>query len=576
MAILEKEVLIEITYTTSEHYEKLGYEIPRYLDKRGVLRIKKIKTLVKTEHLSKGASVRIVKICDECGKTEHNKRFVDILNQRENGDGKDRCFKCGKKRKGYLQSISISYEKSLEFCAKRDNKEYLLNEFSSKNERKPDQVAYQSNHTFIWNCFKCGSEYPMRMNNRTSINQNSCPYCSGQKVNYTNCLATTHPDIIKFLTNSEDAHKYTNGSGSKINFTCPDCRDISKKSISNVVRHGFACSKCGDGLSYPEKFMTNLLMQLKMEFKSQKYFDWSANKRYDFYIPYSHAIVETHGAQHYNERTFNYLGGKSLKEEQENDQLKEKLAIENGIEHYIVINCSVSKPEFIKQEIIRSELSNLLNLNNVNWHECNKYACNSLVKLVCDLYEKEPRSTVELGELLGLERSTVCRYLNQGAKLGMCSYDGKEVQKELGRLNGGKNAIKIVQLSLDGEFIKEWDSARDMGRGLGIHSAVIPKVCSGVLNQTGGFRFMYKDDYEKNGILPSKDNRPKVVQLSKEGEFIKEYRNANDANKALGKVKTAVKSIHLCCKGEYKTAFGYKWMYKEDYDKQFNKVLITK
>lgn len=44
---------------------------------------------------------------------------------------------------------------------------------------------------------------------------------------------------------------------------------------------------------------------------------------------------------------------------------------------------------------------------------------------------------------------------------------------------GESNSKPIIQSTLDGEFIKEWKSASDAGKTLGINSASISKCCAG-------------------------------------------------------------------------------------------------
>ena len=51
------------------------------------------------------------------------------------------------------------------------------------------------------------------------------------------------------------------------------------------------------------------------------------------------------------------LGGRTLEEEQENDELKKSLAIKNGIKDYLVIDCRESEMEFIKSNILKSQLN---------------------------------------------------------------------------------------------------------------------------------------------------------------------------------------------------------------------------
>lgn len=131
--------------------------------------------------------------------------------------------------------------------------------------------------------------------------------------------------------------------------------------------------------SYPEKIIASLLKILNVDFSREVVFPWSMNilddkgrrvfKRYDFYIPSLSTIIEVHGAQHY-EGGFEYLGGRSLDEEIENDRLKKVLAVDNGVEHYITINASISSVEYIKNSVIANkEFCELFNIENINWNE---------------------------------------------------------------------------------------------------------------------------------------------------------------------------------------------------------------
>jgi hypothetical protein len=100
MAILEKEVLIKIDNRNFIYYKKLGYNINQYLDKSAVLRVKRgTEILVKIEDLQK-CSVKVTRICDICGEHTENKAYSEIIKERENGDGKDRCLKCANIKRG--------------------------------------------------------------------------------------------------------------------------------------------------------------------------------------------------------------------------------------------------------------------------------------------------------------------------------------------------------------------------------------------------------------------------------------------------------------------------------------------
>lgn len=60
-----------------------------------------------------------------------------------------------------------------------------------------------------------------------------------------------------------------------------------------------------------------------------------------------------------------------------------------------------------------------------------------------------------------------------------------------------------------------------------------------------------------------------ILQLSKEGLFIKEFSSITQANNELN-----INCGHIgsCCRGERKTCGGYKWMYLEDYLNNIKKV----
>lgn len=76
-------------------------------------------------------------------------------------------------------------------------------------------------------------------------------------------------------------------------------------------------------------------------------------------------------------------------------------------------------------------------------------------------------------------------------------FKGKPNYKNRGENNGmyGKtpaNVRKIIQLTLDGIFIKEWQSLKEAAKELGLSSPNILKVCTGERKKCGGFKWEYK------------------------------------------------------------------------------------
>ena len=57
----------------------------------------------------------------------------------------------------------------------------------------------------------------------------------------------------------------------------------------------------------------------------------------------------------------------------------------------------------------------------------------------------------------------------------------------------------VLQLSLTGELIREYPSAKECGRN-GFDSSTVTKCCNGKQKTHKGFRFMYADDYKEKQL----------------------------------------------------------------------------
>ena len=73
-------------------------------------------------------------------------------------------------------------------------------------------------------------------------------------------------------------------------------------------------------------------------------------------------------------------------------------------------------------------------------------------------------------------------------------------------LTNGKCSKPVLQLSLSGDLIREWESTQECGRN-GFNQGAVAACCRGEEKTHKGFRFMYYDDYkeqqfEKLGCLP--------------------------------------------------------------------------
>lgn len=425
MSILESEIEVTLRGVSAIYYERLGYIVPKKLSKSGKEIIDYSETLlIKTKDLGKGSVVKVTKICDMCGKKINNQRYDGIIRSRNNGDGKDRCFECGRKKAGDSNHTRCLYEDSLEYHFKTNSLEFFLEDFYDNNNISPNSI------------FK--------------------------------------------------------GSGRKYKFKCPRCSTLKEVEPKTILRQGFSCSKCGDGISYPEKFMFNLLEQLDLNFETQKKFNWADGKLYDFYLPSFNLIIETHGLQHYD--GWGTMG--NSEEIKENDRIKEFMAKNNGIPTYVVVDCRDSSLKWMKDSILKSELSDIFNLSKIDWLKCHEYSCSSLIKLSCDLWNRGIKSASEIGIKLSFSATTISKYLKKGYEIGWCDYDPMEAKRESGRNAGKRKRIPVSQFTMNGEYLRDWDSMSEVEKVLGIHNSKISMVCKGKRKSAGGFKWEYKEEYK--------------------------------------------------------------------------------
>jgi len=352
---------------------------------------------------------------------------------------------------------------------------------------------------YKYRCLVCGN-IDTKMESSFERGQ-GCNVCSGKKILIGfNDMWTTHSQIAKLLKYPEIGYVISFGSDKKQIFICPDCGSEKEISPITLIRHGLACPKCSDGISYPNKFVFGILSQLNIKFKTEEIFDWAKDKRYDFYIPSMNIIIEANGVQHYDETT----RGRSLKEEFANDELKGKLALKNGIESekYIPIDCRESEMKWIKGNVLDSNLVNFFDLSNINWVECHKYACKSLVETVCNLWNEGLYDTKKIGEVLKLSKPTVISFLKKGKETGICSYDAKEELRKCGMNTGGLglNKKKVICVTTN----KIFDSLTMAGKSIEISDNGIRSCCRG-RNKSAGKHpitgeklvWMYYDEYLK-------------------------------------------------------------------------------
>lgn len=137
----------------------------------------------------------------------------------------------------------------------------------------------------------------------------------------------------------------------------------------------------------------------------------------------------------------------------------------------------------------------------------------------------------------------------------------KRIASIMATKRNGKN--KIVQYSLNGEKIKEWDCIIDAAKQLNIPDSNICKclINSYGRNSAGGFRWAYYEKPIKTEKIKNKNRIKRAIyQYNVDGSFIKEWESASKASKET-KINRA--NIIMCALGNQKTAGNFKWAYKD-------------
>jgi len=378
---------------------------------------------------------------------------------------------------------------------------------------KPDKegnVYKQKVKYYKYLCRKCGWSDGWTTESLLINRKDSCACCRGfVSVLGINTIWDTDRWMVDLGVSEEDAKRYTKGSGALINVDCPHCGNTKKIKVDTIRSNKSIGCFCGSSQSYPEKIMTNLLNQLKVEFETQvqkNTLRWSDKYRYDFYLPRYNIIIETHGSQHYNNHDFRRVSGKTFKEEQKNDKLKRELAVKSGVkkENYIVIDCRYSDLDWVRNNILNSRLSEVLVLSKINWLECEKFALKNIIKEVCDYWnnKKEWETTVDLAKIFGVNSGTIGRYLKKGVNLGWTDYNPRDEVLKMAKNNGERNikrnSVPILAFKEDifiGEFISATELARSSEDILGIklNKSCIRDVVNGKRKKHKGYSFRRAD-----------------------------------------------------------------------------------
>lgn len=306
----------------------------------------------------------------------------------------------------------------------------LSNKDNSQNiqivDRQFTDNGKQRFKIYKYKCLNCGFEGEKA---ELDLQVTWCPCCCSSPkvvVEGINDISTIAPWMVDYFQGGyKEAKLYNCNSSKRIHPICPLCGRIKEKSIAicQIYNTKSIGCVCGDGISYPNKVMHSILSQLNIDFISEYTEDWLGLSRFDFCIPYLMIMIEMDGNLGHGKNIFNI--SKLTEDEAENermsslnkDKLKDDIALEHGYK-VIRIDSGISEIDYIKKNILCSELAEYLDLSKIDWKMCDEFALKNLVKEVCDYYKQNMNANYEsVANKFHISKCTIGRYLKKGLKV---------------------------------------------------------------------------------------------------------------------------------------------------------------
>lgn len=192
--------------------------------------------------------------------------------------------------------------------------------------------------------------------------------------------------------------------------------------------------------------------------------------------------------------------------------------------------------------------------SNCRWADAYTQANNTRQNRFIE-YNGERLSVMQWSRRTGIEEGAIRARLDlYGYSIGEALGYEPHIKKTWDRSHTRK---PVNQYSLNGEFIREWASAKEASDALGISMRTIQMCVTGYYRSGGGYIWKYP-----NGARVHKQRRKRVIQYSLDGNFIAEHDDVFVASKATGVSHETIRDI---CKGRRitrRTKFIFK--FKED------------
>ena len=328
---------------------------------------------------------------------------IEVLDEYKNNCTKIRC-RC-KICNGEWSPIPLNLLKGHGCSICSGNKKYSTDTFIDKIRNINDDVEVVGEYKSIFEKIKvryksCGHECCQIPHDL--LQGTSCSICSRKYID----AHTFEEDVKKINPHVSVVSNYTKMKD-KVSVRCNFCGHEKEMIAYDLSHRIYNCPVCSANVSFPNRLMCTMLDENNIDYISEKVFEWSNNKRYDFYIPSSSTIIEVNGEQHYAKSFPN----RTIEDEIINDAYKKQIALNNGIQNYIELDARKSIPEYIINSIRESNLSYLL--DNVNTEKLLKKCLLTNKFLTIIQMRKDGYKFKEIASVVGLNPNTCSRYFNQ-------------------------------------------------------------------------------------------------------------------------------------------------------------------
>ena len=123
--------------------------------------------------------------------------------------------------------------------------------------------------------------------------------------------------------------------------------------------------------------------------------------------------------------------------------------------------------------------------------------------------------------------------------------------------------VEIAQYTIDGKFIRTWDSITEASEMLNIPN--ISQNLVGISKYSGNFQWKYFYGDTSN-IPPVEIKEKKVYQFDLQGNLIKVWKSVTEASLQFENQNSARTAISNNCNNKVNKAYGYFWSYKCSFD----------